>query len=87
MTLGCARSSLLLGLYLIVVCRLLSVEASPVAEPGLQGARASLVVVPGLRAQAQQLWHKGSVASQHMGSFWNNDRTHASYIGRQILYH
>ena len=53
MILGCAGSSLLLGLYLIVVCRLLIVEASPVAEPGLQGKRASLVVVPGLRAQAQ----------------------------------
>ena len=53
MILGCAGSSLLLGLYLIVVCRLLIVEASPIAEPGLQGARASLVVVPGLRAQAQ----------------------------------
>ena len=53
MILGCAGSSLLLGLYLIAVCRLLIVEASLVAEPGLQGARASLVVVPELRAQAQ----------------------------------
>ena len=45
----------LLRLYLIAACRLLIVEASFVSEPGLQGARASLVVVPGLRAQAQLL--------------------------------
>ena len=45
----------LLRLYLIAACRLLIVEASFVSEPGLQGARASLVVVSGLRAQAQLL--------------------------------
>ena len=41
----------------------------------------------GSRAQAQQLWHTGSVAPQHMGSSQTRDQTHVSYIGRQILYH
>ena len=33
------------------------------------------------------MWRTGSVASQHVGSSQNRDRTRVSCIGRQILYH
>ena len=54
---GCAGSSLLHGLSLVVVsrgyslvavCGLLTALASLVAEHGLQGAQASAAMVPGL---------------------------------------
>ena len=41
----------------------------------------------GSRAQAQQLWHTGSVAPQHVVSSRTRARTHAPCIGRQILNH
>ena len=41
----------------------------------------------GSRAQAQNLWHAGLVAPQHVGSFWTRDQTHVPRIGRWILYH
>ena len=39
----------------------------------------------GFRAQAQQLWHRGLVAPQHVGSSWTRARTCVPCIGRQIL--
>ena len=41
----------------------------------------------GSRAQAQQLWHTGLVAPQHVGSSWTRNQTGVSCIGRWILYH
>ena len=37
--------------------------------------------------QAQQLWHTGLVALQHVGSSWTRARTHVPCIGRRILNH
>ena len=34
-----------------------------------------------------QLWHRGSVAPQHVGFSWIRDQTHVSCIGRRVLYH
>ena len=39
----------------------------------------------GSRAQAQQLWHMGLVAPQHVGSSRSRDRTRVPCIGRQIF--
>ena len=41
----------------------------------------------GSRAQAQQLWCRGSAAPWHVGSSRTRDQTRVSCIGRQILYH
>ena len=41
----------------------------------------------GLRAQAQQLWHMGLVALQHVGSSWTRDWTCRPCLDRQILNH
>ena len=38
-------------------------------------------------AEAQELWHMGLVAPQHVGSSRTKNRTHVFCIGRQILYH
>ena len=38
-------------------------------------------------ALAQQLWHMGLVASQHVGSSRTRDQTSVPCIGRWILYH
>ena len=61
---------------------------------GSRAARASVVAAHELsmqlldsRAQSQQLWHTGLVASRHVGSSQPRDRTHVSCLGRQILYH
>ena len=40
----------------------------------------------GSRAQAQNLWHMGLVASWHIGSSRIRDQTHGFYIGRWILF-
>ena len=40
-----------------------------------------------LGTQAQQLWHMGLVAPQHVGSSRSRDRTHVPCIGRRILNH
>ena len=37
--------------------------------------------------RAQQLWHTGLVALQHVGPSWTRAQTHVSYIGRRILHH
>ena len=41
----------------------------------------------GSREQAQQLWHMGLVALQHVGSSWTRAPTHVLCIGRWILNH
>ena len=41
----------------------------------------------GSRGQAQQLWHTGLVAPQHVGSSRTRDRTHVPCIGRRMLNH
>ena len=63
------------GYSLAVVGRLLIVVAALVAEHGLGhvGLRscstwAQYLLPPGSRAQAQQLWHTGFIAPQHVGS-------------------
>ena len=38
-------------------------------------------------AHAQELWHMGLVASQHVASSWTRDRIQVSCTGRQILCH
>ena len=45
----------------VVGCRLLTALASLAAEGRLQGARASVAVLGGLRAGAPRLWGTGSV--------------------------
>ena len=40
----------------------------------------------GSGALAQQLWHVGLVAQQHVGSSWIRNQTHVSCVGRHILY-
>ena len=62
--------------------RLLGMQASVVAAHRLNscGSRA-------LRAQAQQLWHMGLVAPQHVVSSQIRDQICVPCIGRQILIH
>ena len=75
------------------VCRLLLIAvASFVADYRLQtqGLQelwfvSSVVVAPGSRVQAQQLWHTGLVALPHVGSSWTRDQTRVPYISIQIL--
>ena len=43
--------------------------------------------LPGVRAQAQQLWHTGLVALWQVGSSWTRDQTGVPCIARQILNH
>ena len=38
-------------------------------------------------AQAQQLWHKGLVTPQHVGSSRARDQTHVPCVGKWILNH
>ena len=51
------------------------------------GTRAQQLWLEGSRAQAQQLWRKGLVAPQHVGSSQTRARTCVPCIGRQILNH
>ena len=71
-------------------CRDFSRGCSPV--PGCVGSRrrsaqAQRWQLPGCRAQAQQLWHRGLAAPEPVGSSRIRDQTHVSCIGRWILYH
>ena len=64
-----------LGLPSVVVCRLPSAIAFPVASMGS-------------RALAHWLWCMGSVVPWDVGSSWTRDlETRVPCIGRQILYH
>ena len=49
------------------------------------GMWAQQLWLPGSRAQAQQLWHRGLVALQHVMSSQTKDQTRVSCIGWQIL--
>ena len=74
----------------VVVCRLLTVGASLVAEhrPGSFsscGTQAQQLGLPGSRAQAQQLWHKGFAHLLHVGSSQTRHQTLVSCIGRRIF--
>ena len=51
------------------------------------GTWAQQLWLAGSRVQAQQLWHTGLVAPQHVGSSQTRDRTHVPCIGRRILNH
>ena len=81
-------------LLFIAVHGLLIAVAALVAEYGLQGSWASVVGVQGLSSFSslalvwiQQLWCTGSIAPQHVGSFWCRDQTCVPCIGRQTLNH
>ena len=87
---GCVGSSLLRTGFLQLrraVCGLLIAVASLVAEHGLQACRLQQFWLMGSRAQAQQLWLTGLVASRHVGSFRTRARTRVPCIGRRILNH
>ena len=47
--------------------------SSLVVEPGLYGGWASVLWLPGSKAQAQQLWRMGLVALQHVRSSQTRD--------------
>ena len=71
------------GLLFVAVCRLLIAVASLVAEHGSRrtgfsscGTWAQQLWLAGSRAQAQQLWHMGSVALRHVGSSQTRARSH-----------
>ena len=66
------------GFSLVVVCRLLIVVAFLVAEHGLSGMQASVVVTP----QAH-----GLSCSMACGIFLDQGSNPESCTGRQILYH
>ena len=93
---SCSGSSLLRGLSLVASVRgysliaesgLLIVVASLLAEHGLQGSLAQVAeLLPGCRAQAQQLWHTGLVTLRHVGSSQIRDQNCVSCTGRWILY-
>ena len=57
-----------------------------VAVRRLQAHALQQLWLVGSRAQAQQLWHMGLVAPQHVGSSWTRARTRVPCIGRQILF-
>ena len=73
------------GSSLVVVGELLTAVAPRAVEPGLQSVLASVAAPLGSKAQAPQLWPRGLVAPQHMGSSWIGDRTPVSCVGRDSL--
>ena len=73
-------------LQLYVVSGLLTAVASLVANTGSRAHRFQQLWLLGSRAQAKELWSKGLVAPQHVGSSQIRDRTHVSCISREILY-
>ena len=82
------------GLLFVAVHGFLTAVASLVVEHRLLGAQASAVAATGLVTVAQRLLavaqgvqSTGSVALQHVESFWTRDWTHVPCIGRLILIH
>ena len=75
---SCAASSLL--------CRAFS-SCGELWYKGLSLWWLLLLKRKGSRAQAQQLWCRGLVASQPVESSWTRDQPYVSCIGRQILKH
>ena len=74
------------GSSLVVVCGLLTVVASPVADHGLWSEWDSVVAVYGHCSTGSVVVAHGSVAPQHVGSSRTVDRTCVFCIGRWILY-
>ena len=74
------------GSSLVVVCRLLTVVASPVAERGLSSEWHSVVAVYGRWSTGSIVVARGSVAPQHVGSSRTVGRTCVFCTGRWILY-
>ena len=79
---------------LVAVLRLLTAVASCFGtwaprHTGLSscGTWAQQLWLPGSGAQPEQLSCMGLVAPRHVGASWTRDRTSASCIGRQVLYH
>ena len=88
---GCVCGSLLLGWAVSTGERGLFSSCGVQAphQGGFSGwstgsrARGSVVAAPGSGARAQQLWHKGSVALQRVGSSQTGDRIRAPcFAGR-----
>ena len=65
---------------------LVAAAASLVVQRGLWGLRTSVVVVPGLSAQAWELWHMGLAALQHVGSSQISGQACVFCVGRWIPY-
>ena len=61
-------------------------DCSLAAVHGFLGQCPLLLQSTGSRTQGQWLWCRALVALWQMASSWTRDRTHVSYIGRQILY-
>ena len=72
--------------YFLIAMRLLIAVASLVAELGLQGARTSVAVAPGLEDTGAVVGHTDLVVLKHLGSSQIKDQTHVSCIGRWIVY-
>ena len=72
-TVTCRFSCSEQGLLFIVVCGFLIAVASPVLEHRLQAYELQQLWLADSRAQAQQLWHIGSVAPQHVESSQTED--------------
>ena len=75
------------GYSLVVVYRLLIAVASLLWSTGSRVLGLQKLELPGSRAQAQQWWCTGLIVPRHVGSSQTRDQTHASYIGRWMLYH
>jgi len=74
------------GSSLVVVCGLLTVVASPVADHGLWSEWDSVVAVYGHCSTGSVVVAHGSVVPQHVRSSRTVDRTCVFCIGRWILY-
>ena len=61
--------------------------ASLVVEHMLYGVQAQSLQLPGSRAQAQQLWHRGIVVPTHVGPSQARDQTRFSCTGSGFFYH
>ena len=92
----CAGSSLLHGLFsscrqwgLLSSCGVWASHCGGFSCCRVQvlGCVAQQLQFLSFRAQAQQLWHTGLVAPQHVGSSWIRDGTHISCISGLIIHH
>ena len=74
------------GAYsLVTMCQLLTKAACLVGSKSSSVHGLQQLQLEGSRAQAQQLWSTGLVASWHVESSWTRDRTNVPCIGRQTL--
>ena len=84
---GFSLVAVIIGSSLVPVRELLIAGASLVAGTGFRVCGLQQLWLPGSGAQPQQLSCMGLVAPRHVGASWTRDRTSASCIGRQVLYH